>query len=256
MLVSLLLGIYGCTAGDGSCTRSGKRYENGKEVPSGDCNTCSCSDGEVSCTKRACTDGCSTPAECADCADARAAIDAAIRESRICDPGSEGQCTRLVSTGQDCSCDLHVNAEATDAIARVDAAVSDYMKLSCSSHPDCGACPNFVVSTCSGEGLCEDVPDNGGSFCKVNGVLYAHGSTGIDDPRSCNECSCDGGELVCDAVDCPEDPCLSGSAFGKQCIQCGPTDECQVFEYKCLPTCTDGCESGQCVDGLCRSVCG
>ncbi len=41
--------------GPGSCAYDGKRYANGEGFPSTDgCNSCSCNDGNVACTLRAC----------------------------------------------------------------------------------------------------------------------------------------------------------------------------------------------------------
>ena len=43
--------------GGGSCTQDGIEYSDGDSVPSKDsCNTCSCVDGEITCTLMACDD--------------------------------------------------------------------------------------------------------------------------------------------------------------------------------------------------------
>ncbi len=243
-------------SGDGSCDWQGQRYENANAVPSSDCNTCTCHDGEVSCTLLLCYDECEDPSVCDDCETLRTTIEEAIEEAKTCDPNAENQCTRLVHNGQACDCGTYVNEEATGAIARIEDAASDYGSLSCSGDVVCGPCPTFISSNCSAEGRCVDVWDNGGRACKVDGVGYAHGSPGIDDPRSCNECSCDDGELVCDAADCPEDDCPPSATFGTQCAQCGPADGCEVIEYTCLQICAEGCVSGECVEGYCKNLCG
>jgi hypothetical protein len=42
-------------AGDGSCVAAGQTFPNGSAVPSGDsCNSCGCTDGEITCTDVAC----------------------------------------------------------------------------------------------------------------------------------------------------------------------------------------------------------
>lgn len=44
-----------CTSNaEGDCELDGLVYEDGQRVPSGDCNACSCTDGEVTCTLHAC----------------------------------------------------------------------------------------------------------------------------------------------------------------------------------------------------------
>ena len=40
--------------GEESCTVANVTYESGAKVPSGDCNTCTCTDGEVSCSEMGC----------------------------------------------------------------------------------------------------------------------------------------------------------------------------------------------------------
>lgn len=100
----------------------------------------------------------------------------------------------------------------------------------------------------------------GGASCEVGGQVYASGTGGIDDPQSCNTCTCDDGTLACTEIGCPE-PCADGTAYGTSCSQCGPTDACEVVRHACLPTCdtSSDCELGElwfCGDGVCRNVCG
>jgi len=92
----------------------------------------------------------------------------------------------------------------------------------------------------------------------VGGIVYPSGSTNIPDPQSdCNSCSCDDGELGCTQKACTIDIlCAPGTQFGMQCAECGPTDDCLVTEFACLPTCSDFCANGLCSDGICRQLCG
>ncbi|HKO47345.1 MAG TPA: hypothetical protein VJV79_06465 [Polyangiaceae bacterium] len=91
--------------------------------------------------------------------------------------------------------------------------------------------------------------------CKVGGVVYPSGTNRIVDPRdNCNQCQCGDGQLGCTQKACAGSQvlCPSGTRYGAQCVQCGPTDACQIFEHACLPTCTDACTNGFCSDGFCR----
>ena len=55
--------------------------------------------------------------------------------------------------------------------------------------------------------------------------------------------------------------CSDDMMYGTTCEQCGPADGCNVEHTGCLPKCTDTADctahgGGQCVDGVCRMVCG
>jgi len=90
----------------------------------------------------------------------------------------------------------------------------------------------------------------------VDGRIYADGEDGIPDPVSCNQCTCQDGQLLCTEIACPE-PCPEGNGYGTECSQCGPADECLVVRHACFPSCVDECEGGRacsngvCVTGLC-----
>jgi hypothetical protein len=119
---------------------------------------------------------------------------------------------------------------------------------------ECNTC------TCQADGeiscteiACEEPP--GEAACKVAGVIYPSGASGIPDPTSCNKCGCEDGQLSCTEIGCPIE-CPAGTRYGTQCARCGPTDACEVVEHACLPTCTDACVNGFCSNGICRQVCG
>jgi hypothetical protein len=89
----------------------------------------------------------------------------------------------------------------------------------------------------------------------VNGDVYPSGSSGFPGPLGCNTCSCDNGQLTCTEEGCSS-ACPPDSVNGSQCAQCGPTDACEIVEYTCLKLCADTCDTGVCLDGVCRNVCG
>ncbi|MEI9936568.1 MAG: hypothetical protein WDO69_05020 [Pseudomonadota bacterium] len=138
------------------------------------------------------------------------------------------------------------------------AALSELSELANQVTPECITpclpCTAPGVATCTPAGSCESgPPSDRGISCKVGGVVYPSGATGIPDPISCNKCSCDNGQLGCTDAACPLE-CPAGTKYGTQCVQCGPTDACLVIEHACLPMCSDTC--GSCQDGICRQFCG
>lgn len=100
--------------------------------------------------------------------------------------------------------------------------------------------------------------DSSAASCVVDGRVYPSGSGGIQDPFSCNQCSCDNGRLDCTEINCAT-PCPRGTAPASQCLQCGPVDQCLSIEYKCLSSCTDqgDCATEDyCLNGTCHSALG
>jgi len=227
-----------------SCRYEGKAYAAGETFPASDgCNNCSCqSDGAVVCTTRACGNQC--PAVEADYAEA-------LKRAKACDPSQSGQCTAVALDTLPCGCTTPVNAGNQKALAELES-----LKKQADACPAvCAPCVPPGPGTCTAAGSCEEAPLRAPSSCKVGGIVYPSGASGIPDPTSCNKCSCDDGQLSCTEIGCPT-PCPAGTEFGSQCAQCGPTDACQVIEYACLPTCTDSCPSGFCSNGICRQLCG
>ncbi|HEX2873436.1 MAG TPA: hypothetical protein VHP33_19390 [Polyangiaceae bacterium] len=256
-VVSLGIGTLGAPAfagcggvsseADETCVYGDDSYQRGERFPADDgCNTCVCdADGRVSCTLL----GCET------CEDVVSRYSAAIEQAKQCEPSLDGQCSELLTEGLACGCQTFVNAARSEAIAAASAAQQQYADMSCGGGIVCGPCRTPSGAFCSSEGRCEALFEDGDTACKVNGVVYESGTGGIADPVSCNTCACDDGRLSCTEIGCPV-PCPSGTAFGTQCAHCGPTDACAIVEHACLPTCSDACEQGVCIEGVCRTVCG
>ena len=243
-------GQIGCTARAclEGCLYQGMVYEPFQQFPAGDgCNTCHClEDGSVGCTM----------ALCAACQDLERDYPTALDDAKSCDPNAANQCTKLISEGLVCGCEAFVNPENAEAIVTAQALQEKYAAGQCAGDVLCGPCAPAQGGYCTPEGRCETTRDLGGSVaCKVGGMVYPSGAGNIPDPVSCNTCQCLDGQLGCTEIGCPKD-CPPDSAYGTQCAQCGPADGCEVVEHACLPVCTDVCESGACVDGICRSLCG
>jgi hypothetical protein len=193
---------------------------------------------------------------CDSCGNVTTRYEDAMAEAKSCDPAQPSQCSELVIEGLACGCQMFVNASKSTAIATAAAAQAQYQKLSCAGGVACGPCLAPISAYCSPAGRCEPVYDNsGGAACKVDGVVYDSGATGILDPMSCNQCECSDGQLICTEINCPNE-CPADTAYGRQCAQCGPVDECTVVEHACLPICEEACDQGACVDKICKSLCG
>jgi hypothetical protein len=85
-----------------------------------------------------------------------------------------------------------------------------------------------------------------------------HGTIGLDDPRSCNTCSCDDDALTaCNEIACPEE-CPEGTTLDTDCASCGPVDNCEVVRTACLDMCEEqvDCTEGACIGGVCKNLCG
>jgi pacifastin inhibitor LCMII len=267
-----------------SCAYQGKTYAEGARFPAEDgCNSCACQAGSISCTQIGCTPVCQsggqsykpgqsfkvdcntctcqagggltcTAIACQDqCSRLQDQYAAALSKAKSCDPLQPNQCTMQVSSRVDCGCSTPVNASNTPAL-------NELSKLSQNLPPACiSPCPPCLSpgpATCTPGGTCENAPYRPvETACKVAGVVYPSGATGIPDPVSCNKCSCENGQLSCTEINCPS-ACPMGTIYAVECAQCGPTDDCEVAEYGCLPTCTDACMSGMCVNGVCRQLCG
>ena len=153
----------------------------------------------------------------------------------------------------DCACPTYVNPLNTEAIAALQNAHVEYQDLMCGPSPcDC-ASPS--AGYCGPAGQCIDRYDGGSASCLVNGQVYPSGAGGFPGPLGCNTCSCDDGQLLCTEEGCST-ACPPDSVMGTQCAECGPSDGCAIVEHTCLKLCSDTCEIGDCIDGVCRNLCG
>jgi len=245
------LAAFGCggaaNSGDEPCRYGGRTYDRGERFEAADgCNTCVCeADGRTSCTLLACE----------TCDDAQARYSAAIDDAKACDPKQPGQCSERITEGLACGCQTYVNADEPEALAAAQAAQQAYTAMSCGDGIVCGPCQAPASAYCSTEGRCEPLFEDGEAACQVNGVIYESGASGIQDPVSCNSCECRDGDLLCTEIGCAV-PCPPGTTYGTQCAHCGPSDDCVVVEHGCLPACSDSCEQGACIEGVCRRICG
>jgi hypothetical protein len=248
ILTLALVGCGGNSVDDKqSCMYGGHVYEAGDSFPAEDgCNTCSCeSDGGVACTLRGCD----------SCLDISNRYASALEDAKACDPSQPSQCSELVIEGLACGCETFANADAGGALAAASLAQQQYRALSCGEGISCGPCQAPLSAYCSAAGRCEPVYEKQAAGCKANGVVYESGVSGIPDPGSCNECTCEDGQLICTEIGCPKE-CPPDSAYGRQCAKCGPRDDCEVVEYGCLPVCEETCQGGACVEGVCKNLCG
>ncbi len=223
-------------------------YAVGTAIPSGACDgSCTCgADNEVHCDDDACL----------TCPDLETFSWDALQAAKACDPTLPNQCTKRVAQKLGCGCDTFVNPENENAISRFEELQDDFVST-CDSDVICEMCATPMTGVCNADGQCEDdYGSDGGAPCIVDHVQYESGALDIDDPASCNTCSCLDGQLACTEQDCPETACPPNAVFGSQCLECGTTDECLAVEYTCLPVCAEGCVSGVCLDGVCKNVCG
>lgn len=235
------------SAEPGSCNYGDKTYPNGAAFPSSDgCNSCTCNGGLVACTTRACEPSCS---------EIVSQYGVVVEAAKACDThAATNPCTKLFVEGLACGCGTFANPDHQDDLEQAEVLQNQYAAQSCQQGVVCGPCRAPLSAHCSSKGRCEDDYDE--PSCKVDGVLYPSGASDIQDPFSCNKCSCNAGELACTEIGCPK-ACPEGTLPGKSCAECGPTDACLVVEHACLPACTDTCNDGRaCIDGLCRNVCG
>ena len=238
------------------CSFGGKNYADGDSFPStDDCNSCSCQDGSVACTEIGCDPGPGPTQPVISCDQVDIFYDQLLEDARHCDPHETEPCRARVSSGLACGCDTYVNPKYWNGdLAK--AYATHYQVLDCSVI--CGECTQVPLrGKCTIQGRCEDTDEpRGGPGCKVDGVVYPDGASGIPDPVSCNLCSCSSGQLACDEKACPK-PCPAGTKLATSCAQCGPTDACEVVEHGCMPLCTDTCAAGLCIDGACSiGICG
>lgn len=133
-----------------TCTVDGVRYYWGDNVPSSDCNTCTCAVGSVvECT----TIDCGT----SECEKIESEYYAALAEAKTCNPAlSIDQCAELTPIGMPCSCHTFTNPAHAAAVATMRELEGAYAENECALDIVCEPCFNPSSAFCSPEGRCED----------------------------------------------------------------------------------------------------
>jgi hypothetical protein len=184
------------------------------------------------------------------------------RGDKVLIPESYGSCREgdpCTLTGADCSGCCGVAAVRADSEDDVYVAV----QRTCQSYhgEHCNACSAMTrEATCSG-GRCTLLHSTMCATSPMSGSALEPGTSGIKDPFSCNECTCqEDGTLSCGTMDCGF-PCSAGMAQGTTCDDCGYNTNCDRLRTGCLPRCDTaadcgGTADGVCADGVCKRVCG
>jgi hypothetical protein len=220
-----------CGANSGAaCETGGQSFPDGSDVPSGDtCNRCTCEDGTVSCTERACDPVvCAEIIEASDGVCSRLPLDPCLSEDPDCGgfgPACEAAGQSFpdgseVPSGDACNrCNCDDGAITCTEIACEPVVCDEFVE------DFDGVCSRFPLDPC----LFQD-PDCGGSAngsCETAGQSFPNRSE-IPSGDTCNSCGCYDGtvictELACEPVFCAElveesdgvcsrfplDPCIS-----------------------------------------------
>jgi len=188
--------VGGSGGAGASCTLGGKTYPSGTgAIPASDgCNSCTCLDGRLACTLRACP----APNLCGGIAGIACDKGQYCKypDSAQCGAGDQsGECTALPSGGCTadytpvCGCDGETYGNACSAAL---AGASVAHKGECAAPPP---------------GSCMVTPD---------GSSYPDGATNIPAGDGCNVCSCASGKLTCSARPCKA-PTPCGARAGDTC---------------------------------------
>jgi len=191
-----------CAPAPGSCVVDGVTYPDGAgNIPASDgCNICSCANGTLRCTLRACP----VPKACG----ARAGNTCTANEYCAYTEG------------------LYCGAADAEAVCRPRPDVCDTIYA-----PVCGCDGQTYANSCvasrAGSGVLHAGPCTGsGRSCVVGGVTYPDGSVNIPAGDGCNVCSCSDGVLGCTKKACPTPkPCGGFAGF-----TCAATEYCAYVE--------------------------
>ncbi len=187
-----------------SCKYDGKEYKDGESFPATDgCNTCSCQNGRVMCTLRACQ-ACGSRGL------------SPCPTGQFCQFGSHcgwtdipGVCVQkpqacTMQYDPVCGCDGKTHGNACSAASSgVSVQYKGECKVACKSDADC-----TKSEICdSGSGICKIA-----SACSHNGAKYSHGAS-FPAGDGCNTCSCYNGSVACTKIACTPKQCGGIAGF-------------------------------------------
>jgi len=196
------------------CEYNRETYYHGESFPSKDgINQCSCSDGKVVCTMRACG-GTNNTCE---------------YESSTYNEGDSFPC---VDGCNNCSCS---SGNVTCTTNTCESTTCDYEGITYNegdSFPCVDGCNNCSCS--SGNVTCTAIPCNQTTTCDYEDIIYNEGDS-FPCVDGCNNCSCSSGNVTCTAIPCNQTTTCQyqGSTYN---------------EGDSFP-CIDGCNNCSCSSG-------
>ncbi|XP_022082453.1 zonadhesin-like [Acanthaster planci] len=243
------------------CDMDGRKYSDGQQWPRGDCETCRCEQGQVSCLPEPCPRvTCDNPVlpagEC--CLKCPEDLRPCMVEGVEVPHGVRGV-VRTGATCQQCSCS---NAEFTclsDTCPTPECdnpiSLNDSCCQTCPDQPTClyksyryvhgqtwkkntcttcqcvdggilcdpEVCPVLTCTeTVDVEGECCPRCKDAAKVCSYGGVDYDHGATWQADP--CSRCTCNDGSTSCTYQNCPATTCDNPTVAEGECCRRCPDD--------------------------------
>ncbi|XP_053408337.1 kielin/chordin-like protein isoform X2 [Mercenaria mercenaria] len=208
-----------CPGPGRSCMYLGRRYRD-EESFKQECNTCTCNDGNVGCTKKKCPGSkrgrCPPPKRIGICVDLCANDKSCPRRQKCCSNGCGHTCQRPIKEGKQCT---YKGVTYQDG---------ESFKDECN---DCN-CENGVTG-CTKKACRRQ--------CVHKGSFYQDGESFKDE---CNTCTCTDGKAACTLMACPGKPGTcpipidAGGVGGGICMDSCSTDYNCPSNEKC---CSSGC---------------